>query len=749
MSFSELFTAHDECDDVHHLNASLQCDFVVGSEDCHTDEQYLAYTTFVYCAFGSGQTAPALAVLAFGLLIMFVGLGITADDFLTPSLIVISDSLHLSQNIAGVTFLAFGNGAPDILSSLAGIQQARPELVIGELFGAGIFVTCVVAGSVYLTQDFNVMERPFLRDVIFYIGATFWAFFLFYTQRITLAHSIGFIILYIMFILVVVLGRLVYQRMAKAEQEKPATDKAPGVTAAPKGLLQKLREGLCPVRAKADGAGDEQKKSGMFDNNAPDAYEGVVLRRALQRGSMGAAKTGHVTNPPAFGPSRCDDCQRAGSRLPDASPALAVDNELSDGTKTSWFSFRESTSHRPRRRTMSGVNLHHHRRNSIYIITTGEGEREARVRSRTRSGSGGRRSRAASVASTERRRPKSESFRVQNGELAPPSPQFLSADPPNHDTTVSMEVSPIPDIVTELSVPLPPLPPPKPKPQPATETKPQLSPLRELWLHVFPIDLDEWSSKPWHAKAIELIKAPLYFILTVTTPVVDYENDKHNWCRLLNSLHCVLSPVFITLVATGGDDYVGGVPVVIIVLLVFACVAIAVFATSKYDEPPRYHWAFGYVGFLVAVAWIYVLANEVLSLLKTFGIVIGLSDAFLGMTVLAWGNSIGDYISNLSVARQGYPRMAISACYGGPLLNLLLGFGIPYTLKLAQSGGVMSLSWTTMIGILYGTITTTLVSTLVVMIILRFHVKRAFGACLVLVYVVFTIVAILIEAKVI
>lgn len=702
MSLSDLFGAHDECDDVHHLNRSLQCDFVVGSQDCHTDEQYLAYTTFVYCAFGSGQTAPALAVLAIGLLIMFVGLGITADDFLTPSLIVISDSLHLSQNIAGVTFLAFGNGAPDILSSLAGIQQARPELVIGELFGAGIFVSCVVAGSVYLTQNFNVMERPFLRDVIFYIGATFWAFFLFYTQRITLAHSIGFIILYVVFILVVVLGRLVYQRMGKGDTENAAAGKAPAVTAAPKGLLQKLKEGLCPPveeKGTADGTGGEQGKPGMFDKHPPDAYEGVVLRR---------------------------------------------------------FSFRESTSHRPRRRTMSGVNLHHHRRNSIYIITTGEGEREARVRSRsrTRSSSGGRRSRASSVASPERtaRRLKSESFRVQNGELAPPSPQFLSADPPNHDTSVSMDVSPRPDIVTELSIPLPPLPPPKPKPkpEPPSEPKPQLSPLRELWLHVFPIDLDEWSSKPWHAKVIELIKAPLYFILTVTTPVVDYENDKHNWCRLLNSLHCVLSPVFITLVATGGgDDSVGGVPVVLIVLAVFFCVAILVFATSKYDEPPRYHWAFGYVGFLVSVAWIYVLANEVLSLLKTFGIVIGLSDAFLGMTVLAWGNSIGDYISNLSVARQGYPRMAISACYGGPLLNLLLGFGIPYTLKLAQSGGVMSLNWTTMIGILYGTITTTLVSTLVVMIILRFRVKRVFGACLVLVYVIFTIVAILIEAKVI
>lgn len=54
---------------------------------------------------------------------------------------------------------------------------------------------------------------------------------------------------------------------------------------------------------------------------------------------------------------------------------------------------------------------------------------------------------------------------------------------------------------------------------------------------------------------------------------------------------------------------------------------------------------------------------------QAVGIVLGLSDAFLGMTVLAWGNSVGDFISNLSVARQGFPRMAISACFGGPLLS--------------------------------------------------------------------------------
>ena len=36
---------------------------------------------------------------------------------------------RLSQNIAGVTIMALGNGAPDIFSALAGIGQGRPELV--------------------------------------------------------------------------------------------------------------------------------------------------------------------------------------------------------------------------------------------------------------------------------------------------------------------------------------------------------------------------------------------------------------------------------------------------------------------------------------------------------------------------------------------------------------------------------------------------------------------------------------------
>ena len=38
------------------------------------------------------------------------------------------------------------------------------------------------------------------------------------------------------------------------------------------------------------------------------------------------------------------------------------------------------------------------------------------------------------------------------------------------------------------------------------------------------------------------------------------------------------------------------------------------------------------------------------------------------MTILAWGNCLLDFISNLSIARKGFPKMAIAACLGAPLL---------------------------------------------------------------------------------
>lgn len=50
--------------------------------------------------------------------------------------------------------------------------------------------------------------------------------------------------------------------------------------------------------------------------------------------------------------------------------------------------------------------------------------------------------------------------------------------------------------------------------------------------------------------------------------------------------------------------------------------------------------------------------------------------AILGLTVLAIGNSVGDWVADTAVARAGEPGMGVASCFGSPLLNDVLGLSV-------------------------------------------------------------------------
>jgi len=81
------------------------------------------------------------------------------------------------------------------------------------------------------------------------------------------------------------------------------------------------------------------------------------------------------------------------------------------------------------------------------------------------------------------------------------------------------------------------------------------------------------------------------------------------------------------------------------------------------------------IGFVVSITWISQIANEVVACLQTIGSALSISDAVLGVTVFAVGNSLGDLVADVTVAKLGFPVMALSACFGGPMLNILFGIG--------------------------------------------------------------------------
>lgn len=181
-----------DCRDVCGLNASDRCDFVRATPDCRSGGGYLDYLEGIFCHFPPSLLPLAVTLYVFWLLYLFLILGVTAAKFFCPNLWAISSVLKLSHNVAGVTFLAFGNGAPDIFSALVAFSDPRTAgLAIGALFGAGVLVTTVVAGGIAILHPFLAASRPFLRDIAFYMAAVFLTFTALYLGRVTLAWALG------------------------------------------------------------------------------------------------------------------------------------------------------------------------------------------------------------------------------------------------------------------------------------------------------------------------------------------------------------------------------------------------------------------------------------------------------------------------------------------------------------------------------------------------------------------------------
>merc|ERR1719326_710900 len=85
------------------------------------------------------------------------------------------------------------------------------------------------------------------------------------------------------------------------------------------------------------------------------------------------------------------------------------------------------------------------------------------------------------------------------------------------------------------------------------------------------------------------------------------------------------------------------------------------------------------VALVSTIGWFNLLANECVAVLETFGIKLGISSSVLGITVLAWGNSVGDLVADTALVRQGKSRMAVAGVFGSPLLSDLLGLGVSFT----------------------------------------------------------------------
>ncbi|THV03220.1 hypothetical protein K435DRAFT_651826 [Dendrothele bispora CBS 962.96] len=690
---------------------SEQCPHV--SDVCPASTTFLSinYLKHYFCA--NPSVRPAIfAALLLWLVFLFSTLGISASDFFTPNLATIAQLLGLDENVAGVTFLAFGNGSPDVFATFSAMRANSGSLAIGELLGAATFITSCVVGSICVIKPFRVNPRPFLRDVGFFTIAVSLLLVILWDGTIHFWEAALMVVLYLFYVAFVVIGtfwekRLERKRLSEAiARAEYRDDEVPGP---PPEFFEPYRD----------------------DPSTPMANDTL----SLPIPSPNRARALSTPDPPRL---QTDLPPRSHSRTPSPTPNSYMRHYGSHSTPQQTFS------HMP---SFSLVGALEFRQVVASLHQDSAGSTLSMFDSPVTPYAGGHYHpyhRSGSMRSARSRTPLSAQSQIPLDER-PRSPRIRVTSAPeshNNSPTGSTFMSPPSDIRMSASVPTISISPVTP-----TDTQddndhltrpPQTKWEKTKWIlggiyHTLFPSLHEFRSQSILGQIAAVFAAPAVMMLTLTLPVVvmpyhagrfGQERSAHNliefeeegvervliaeeeiedghphgigFNKWLIATQAILGPLFCVGVLFSGNEHQPWLFLAASVMGVSLATLIVIFCPSnspassgllrdhERGDSKAFKMARCSVGFLVAIVWIMAIADEVVNVLQTFGFIFGLSDAIIGLTIFAVGNSLADLLANMSIAAFA-PIMGFSACFGGPMLNILLGIGISGTYIASQS----------------------------------------------------------------
>ncbi|KJZ76742.1 hypothetical protein HIM_04078 [Hirsutella minnesotensis 3608] len=862
-----------ECSRIHLV--SDQCAFA--RKHCmDADAGLLPYIEFYYCTLQHAQPV-AFILLVIWLGLLFTTIGIAASDFFSVNLSTIASILGLSQSLAGVTFLAFGNGSPDVFSTFAAMSSNSPSMAVGELLGAASFIAGVVAGSMALVREFRVDRKTYTRDICFFIVAVGFTMSFLADGHLRFWECWAMVGYYVVYVVTVVSWHWYsVRRRRRLRREGEArshfygmtpqsgdelagepyrddiddVDRAPGQPPAPTiashGDALSLEGG---ARVDVENQDPEASGNGIQEDSDEDhermvAAEVTRNMRLLRTG----AKRHHSINPirPSLvgalefrsamaqlqregnlqlssisGRSYSDYPQDARARRGTVGIYLNTGNEQGETEVISPVA--PSVARRDRALSSGDAPL------SSEVIPELADDASKRVElapSLPIENDNSQREPAAldthaaadalAAGLADQNNPDAQPSRLDGPGRGPvpkltlqvPSPYSFHSEmssprspfPRYSESPMAMTPGTQPDHFllpppvagrreerySDLQVPVPPSSPVRWWPYSV------LPPPHVLSATLFPT-LQGWKEKSHWDRFLSATSVPSIFLLVITLPVVDTESSEDNlsindtfvdtanhrgpesltpriavvsteaeqdqeqtgcastgprcregrasrgrtcgslavpqthetavestdrlslgqvsisakaasdaapssdanddpasWNRWLLSLQLFTGPLFATFIlwATLREDWDRPgrelLRMTLYTLLVSVVLLVVLLLTTTERARPRFYYLFCFLGFITSIAWISTIAGEVVGVLKAFGIILDISEALLGLTIFAAGNSIGDLVANITVARLGYPVMALSACFGGPMLNILLGIGIGGVMMMIQ-----------------------------------------------------------------
>ncbi|KAG5362850.1 putative cation exchanger C3A12.06c [Yarrowia sp. B02] len=755
--------SEDECSNVRHIPRAEQCEFV--KLHCSEDETtFIDYMQVYYCSPYS-QRPFLLVLLLLWLLTLFMTLGIAASDFLCPNLGTISSLLGMSESLAGVTFLAFGNGSPDLFSTYSSMKIGSGSLAIGELIGAASFITAVVVGAMALARPFKVARKSFMRDIGFFTAAVLCTMAFISDGKLRRSECFLMLAIYLVYVGTVVSWHYHYTKKRQAYLSEI-----------------RAREFFLDAGQEANVVEDEEvgesSNSVLQEGFDREGFLSLTSSEDVSRASRSPVKSPHTPTTNSLSPNPHPHAPHGRSlsphgRLPDRGRTPGAVDRLRDehGQSRSYSPLANRSSP-----MITPVHSHpHSHRNVPRIVTHNldldedeEGDRYSGLTSSMRLPT-----------------PLHTTHRVHDS--APIRPSLYGAldfrdrinnlaDGEEHEHSNLIHSPLVRRLDTELS-PVP------------SSIEPMWSNVKEVtenaWVvALFPTMTDFWS-KSLTGMATSIITAVPVFLLSITIPVVEsvveepqvpnasepvsaYSDNAsfvsnetattnpllsaesenkvlYNMARrnkILVIVQAMLAPPVINILMLDEIPGVWGT-----IFCIICSMGLMWAAATNYDrmvQSGQYRFL-AFFGFLTSIAWVSHIADVVVGVLKALGAILGISDPVLGLTVFAFGNSLGDLIANTTIAKMGFPMMALSACFGGPLLNVLVGVGVSGLIVTSSPGNAVrngsyhiDISGTLIISA--ATLFLTLVITMVMVPLARWHMTKTIGVTIISIWTVSTIV---------
>ncbi len=666
----------DVCAKVYGLpTVSEQCGYVKDRCIDSLNDAYSAHLLEYY--FCNPPVIKALVGVAAVLLLvgLFKGIGLTAERYFSVILSQISQGLNIPPRLAGCTLLALGNGAPDLSSSIEAIQHGHFGLALGALMGSLMFVGCVVAGRIISisgragTSGLRFKAAQ-VRDVLFLaIAVATVGGMAFVARRITVGGVCGLMGLYAGYVILVLVADVTKTKygiewtgligfLSGSQSSELGGE----------GFSERLRQALLPRPSQGAGeCGTDSPTEGGYSSEVemmetPSRDLSPVRDLSSPRRTVSVpeeiASTGLISPFDAAG--RLEEHVETGQSTlaPLARAATALQGEgdrgvplvgqdaglnragrihqTLEGRIAPKYSMMTTTEYRARAfAAMSDVRSFHRAdplplEESLTLLNL-EDMIEALV---------DREEYAPTVAG--------------RGEVAEPR-----QDRGAHTTTV---------------YPASPHEPHGPASAPTSAAVRQMVQLL--------------------SRATDVLVIPLAFTLKATIPVVANADPGGKDATLDQSWFvrsAALSPLFLVSYFSGGVlsvDMIGAS----MAAVAGAILAVAAWnATTKHPHVLDRTWVaamIGIYGFIVSAIWIGIIAEELVGIIHVFGVIAHIKPAVLGVTVLAWGNSLTDLMANIAIAMtaEGGVSMAMTACFAGPLFNILMGLGIGFALYFRSTG---------------------------------------------------------------